>query len=133
MEELTGLIAVGGLWFMIIAVVGLGVWGSVARRRETNETLRRAIEAGHKLDPETLSALERPLRSADEDLRSGITLTVLAIGLGICFAIFAFGIAPGGRNGGFGFAIAGIIVGSLGVGRLVSGIARRRPPSQLDS
>lgn len=125
MDDLIPLVAVGGLWIMIIAVVGLGVWGSVIKRRENAETLRRAIDAGYKLDPQSLEALERPIKSADDDLRSGLTLTALALGLGACFGLYAGGFAPGGTDAGFGFAIAGIIVGAIGFGRLVAGMMRR--------
>lgn len=125
LDEIVPIVAVGGLWMMIIAVVGISVWGGVEKRRASNETLRRAIEAGYKLDPATLAALEKPLRTADDDVRSGITLTALALGLAACFGLFAAGFAPGGADAGFGFAIAGIIVGAIGVGRLVAGVARR--------
>jgi hypothetical protein len=126
LEELVPLVAVGGLWVMIILVVAVGVWGKVQQRRDTNETLRKAIDAGHKLDPETLAAMERPVRSADDDLRSGITLTALALGLGACFGLYAAGYGPGGPDAGFGFAVAAIIVGAVGIGRLVAGMSRRK-------
>lgn len=127
-DDIIPLVAVGGLWLMIFGIVAVSVWGSVYKRRDTNEVLRRAIDAGHKLDAETLSALERPIRSADDDVRSGITLTALALGLGACFGLFASGLAPGGNSAGFGFAIAAIIVGAVGIGRLAAGYARRKPP-----
>jgi hypothetical protein len=44
-----------------------------------------------------------------------------------CFGLFLIGWAPGGTSNGFGFAIAAIIVGSLGAGRLFAGLARRKP------
>jgi hypothetical protein len=130
-EELIGLVAVAGLWIMIVAVAWISVWGGVEKRRVSNETLRRAIEAGYKLDPATLNALEKPTRTADDDLRSGITLTALALGLAACFGVFAAGLAPGGTESGFGFAIAGIIVGAIGIGRLVAG-AMRQPKRDGD-
>lgn len=126
-DEYIAVLVPGALFLMIFGIVAVSVWGGVAKRRDTNDLLRRAIDAGHKLDPETLAAMERPVRSADDDVRSGITLTALAFGLAACFGLFASGLAPGGTSSGFGFAIAGIIVGSIGIGRLVAGLARRKP------
>jgi hypothetical protein len=130
LEDVVPIVAVAGLWIMIVAVVGISVWGGVAKRRDVNETLRRAIDAGHKLDAETLAAMERPTRSADDDLRSGITLTALALGFVGCVGLYWVGFAPGGPDAGFGFAIAAIIVGALGVGRLIAAFLRRKPKQE---
>jgi hypothetical protein len=122
-----------GLWVMIAVIVIANVWGGVQTRRDTNETLRRAIENGQTLDPQVISALAKPERSSDSDLRSGITFTALAIGFALCGLLFGGGPASIQEHGhglkieggAEGFYIVALIVGSLGVGRLISAYLRR--------
>ena len=69
------------LFGMIFGIVAVSVWGSVQSKREANETVRRAIDAGQPLDSEAISAIGKPVRSAAQDLRGGIVLVSLAVGL----------------------------------------------------
>lgn len=117
------------LFGMILGIVAVSVWGSTVAKREANETLRRAIDAGQTLDSEAISAIGKPVRSAAQDLRGGIVLVSLAIGL-ILAGLMASGALPFAGTGwdddaGVGFFIAAMIVGAIGVGQLVAGLVRQ--------
>lgn len=115
------------LFGMIFGIVAVSVWGSVQSKREANETVRRAIEAGQPLDSEAISAIGKPVRSAAQDLRGGIVLVSLSFGL-ILAGLMAAGVIGGSGwddDAGVGFFIAATIVGAIGVGQLVSGWMRR--------
>jgi hypothetical protein len=117
-----------GAFTMIVAIVLAAVWGGVQSKREINETLRRAIDSGQQLSAETLSALQKPERPASQDLRSGVILTALGLGFGLCAAVFGNG--DFGEDGaGRGFAIAAIIVGAIGIGQLLAAWLRRERKS----
>jgi len=55
-------------------------------RNAVQQTVQVAIEKGHELSPELLDRLGQPQTSGHTDLRRG----VIAISLGVAFAIFAF-------------------------------------------
>lgn len=122
-----------GLWVMIAVISVAAVWGGVQTRRDTHETIRRAIDNGQQLDPRVIASLAKPERSAEHDLRGGITFTALAIGFGLCGLLFGGGPASihhEGDNlsiegGAEGFYIVALIVGSLGIGRLIAAYLRR--------
>jgi hypothetical protein len=113
-----------GSFVMIVAIVVAVVWGGVQSRKELNETLRRAIDSGQPLPPEAISALQKPERSPGQDMRSGVILTALAVGFLACSLVFGNG-DFGDDGAGRGFAIAAIIVGSIGVGQLIAAWLRR--------
>jgi hypothetical protein len=87
------------------------------------ETLRQAIQAGQKLDENTLKLLIKPPMTPDADLRQGIMTTCLAIG----FASAALFCTIMGLDRDL-FAVLGmitIIIGSVGAGQLISWKVRR--------
>jgi len=117
-----------GAFGMILGIVAVSVWGSVQSKKEANETVRRAIDAGQQLDSDAISAIGKPVRSAAQDLRGGIVLVSLSIGL-ILAGLMASGVLPVAGDGwdddaGVGFYIAAMIVGGIGVGQLVAGLVR---------
>jgi hypothetical protein len=114
---------------MIFGIVAVAVWGNVQARKEANETVRRAIDAGQPLDSEAISAIGKPVRSSAQDLRGGIVLVSLAVGL-ILAGLMAAGAMPFVGAGwdddaGMGFFVAAMIIGAIGVGQLVAGLVRR--------
>lgn len=111
---------------MIFGIVAVSVWGATEAKKQANETVRRAIDAGQQLDSEAISAIGKPVRSAAQDLRGGIVLVSLAVGL-ILAGLMAGGVFGGGWDdeAGMGFFIAAAIVGAIGVGQLVAGLVRR--------
>lgn len=116
------------LFGMILGIVAVSVWGSTQSKKEANETLRRAIDAGQTLDSEAISAIGKPVRSAAQDLRGGIVLVSLSVGL-VLAGLMAAGALPFAGAGwdedaGVGFFIAAMIVGAIGIGQLVAGMVR---------
>jgi hypothetical protein len=112
---------------MIVGIVLIGVWGSVQARREANETIRRAIDSGQQLDAETLSSLNKPVRSPQADMRGGVIMMFLGLGLALAGAV-AGGVFGGGfdPNAGTGMFIAAAIVGFIGIGQFVAGMMRSK-------
>lgn len=114
------------LFSMIFGIVAVAVWGNVQNRKELNETVRRAIDSGQKLDADTISSLGKPARTVAADLRGGIVLLFLGAGL-IMAGLMASGVILGkgwDDDAGIGFFIAAAIVGAIGVGQLVSALVR---------
>lgn len=74
------------IMFISIAVV-LSFWLYFRYRSRSalQQTVQAAIEKGHDLSPELLDRLGQPETSGHADLRRG----VIALGLGVAFAIFA--------------------------------------------
>lgn len=116
------------LFAMIAVIVAASVWGGVANKRAANETVRRAIEAGAPMDVETISALQRPMRVWQQDLRGGIVMIALAIGFIVAGFLGQGGMFAGDHDldHGVPFFIAAAIVGSIGVGQLIAGLVMRR-------
>lgn len=112
--------------FMIFGIVAVSVWGNVQNKKELNETVRRAIDSGHKLDADTISSLGKPVKTAAADLRGGLVLLFLGLGL-VIGGLMASGIILGkgwDDDAGTGFFVAAAIVGAIGVGQLVAALVR---------
>jgi Domain of unknown function (DUF6249) len=115
------------LFAMVLGIVAVSVWGNVQNKKELNETVRRAIDAGHKLDADTISSLGKPVKTAAADLRGGLVLLFLGAGL-IAAGLMASGVILGNGwddDAGIGFFVAASIVSAIGVGQLVAGLVRR--------
>jgi hypothetical protein len=111
---------------MIFGIVAVSVWGSVQNKKELNETVRRAIDSGQKLDADTISSLGKPVRTAAADLRGGLVLLFLGVGL-VIGGLMASGVIAGNGwddDAGTGFFVAAAIVGAIGVGQLVAALVR---------
>jgi hypothetical protein len=116
-----------GLWIMIAAIVVASVWGSVQNKRAVADTIKRAIDAGQQLDPETISALHKPARPYQQDLRGGIILIALSLGFIVAGVMSQMdeehaAVMSWADNG---FFIAAVIIGALGAGQLVAALVRR--------
>jgi Domain of unknown function (DUF6249) len=118
-----------GLWVMIAVIVVAAVWGSVQNRRTVADTIKRAIDSGQKLDPETISALHKPARAYAQDLRGGIILISLAIGFVVAGVMSLFNDTGDSAEAMHwahnGFFFAAVIIGALGIGQLVAALVRR--------
>jgi hypothetical protein len=108
-------------WLFIAIIVVAGIGNGAFRHYQTQQTIRKAIESGQTLDPQTLERLlasERPKAAA---VRPGLIVggvLMLAIGAGLAAAGWFMSQArPGDLWQGLG---AGSIVGLIGVGLLVS-------------
>lgn len=112
---------------MIFGIVAVSVWGNVQNKKEMNETVRRAIDSGQKLDADTISSLGKPVKTAAADLRGGLVLMFIGVGL-VIGGMMASGVILGkgwDEDAGTGFYVAAAIVGSIGIGQLVAGLVRR--------
>lgn len=113
-----------GLFVMIAVIVAASVWGSVQNKRTVADTIKKAIENGHVLDPETISALHKPARAAAQDIRGGIVLSALAAGF-VAAGFIYLNSGSGDPDGFYGFFIAACIIGALGIGQLIAGFLRQ--------
>jgi hypothetical protein len=118
-----------GAFAMITGIVVANVWGSIASKREINDTLRRAIDNGQTLDAETIASfLRKPTPTAERDIRGGVTLLFLGFGF-VLAGLIAAGLFPGvigwDSEAGTGFFVAATIIGAIGAGQLVAGLMRR--------
>ena len=79
--------AVGAVMFMGLTVVfSLLVWFRYKAKRDSQETIRVAMEKGQQLSPELFERLTNPPIPANRDLRRGI----LGVGLAIGIALFGY-------------------------------------------
>jgi hypothetical protein len=116
--------------FVAIAVVASAV-KSADGHRETQKTIRQAIEKGQTLDPATLERLiqsNRPPPPKPADVRraclfGGIMLLAVGAGLGV----IGWAISHNDPNALYPGLGAGALVGLLGVGLLVATLAIREP------
>lgn len=109
--------------FVALAAVAIVLIVYAARaRRDQQETLRHAISAGQQLDADTIALLAKPPRAPELDMRAGIIMGSLALGLLGCAAVLAADTAN--ENGALVFAILGILVGSVAAGQLAAWKAR---------
>jgi hypothetical protein len=76
-----------GFWLFLGAIVVAGIWYAVRVREMQQETLRRLIESGEALDPETRQALLRAGAEGDRLDRSlraaGVIMLFIAPGLAV--------------------------------------------------
>ena len=74
------------LFAAIAVVISFWLYFRYRSRHALQQTVQAAIEKGQDLSPELLDRLGQPNTSGDTDMRRG----VIAIGIGIAFAVFAF-------------------------------------------
>ncbi|MDB5420897.1 MAG: hypothetical protein JWR59_844 [Brevundimonas sp.] len=90
MEELIPI----ALFAMIAAIVIVPSYLKSRERKEMQATLRSAIEKGQPLPPEVIEALSKdnikPPASASRDLRIGVILLAVSIGIGLFGYAFNF-------------------------------------------
>jgi len=111
-------------WIFIASVVVAGIWYAYARNRETQKTIRLAIEKGIPVDDALVKKLF--LRESGNPMdyyTSGIICLAVSIGLPI-LGYFIGRIAP---EAFFPIAGAGILVGIIGIALILCGmlISRR--------
>jgi hypothetical protein len=131
--DISAAVGAASFWMFIAIVVVVVVVSATFRYRETQQTIRKAIESGQTLDPETLDRLLRSTRPGGSPPSRAFFLVggimMLAIGAGLV----AIGMAeatshsnPSQLYQGLG---AGAMVGLIGVGLLVAGRLLGNPPA----
>jgi hypothetical protein len=128
MEAFLGIMVPISFFVMIAVIVAVSVWGSVQGKRAIADTMRRAIESGRSIDADAISAIQRPTRSREADLRGAIIMIFLAGGLCAAGFMVAGGIPDeqGAYWAGNGLFIAAVIIGAIGVGQLIAALVTRR-------
>lgn len=125
-------IGVLGFWLFIAAVVVAGIWESARKRESQQETLRRIVESGQKLDP---AVLDRILGESDDKKTAkelGIAATIVLFAApGLAAFALVLGLNdPKARNALLGIAL---LVGFVGAGLyLAARVLRRRGTGQGD-
>lgn len=80
-------------FIMVVAIVAIPAWLKSRDRREMQATLRSAIEKGQPLPPEVIESITKdnvkPPATATRDLRTGVILLAVAIGI----AIMGYGVS----------------------------------------
>jgi amino acid transporter len=121
-------VGAAAFWMFIAIVATAGVAGAAFRHHETQKTIRKAIESGQSLDPETLDRLLRSNRPSGPPPRAGFLvggILMLAIGVGIALiGWFTAQTDPRQLYPGLG---AGSLVGLIGLALLLCGLLIGRP------
>ena len=105
---------------MIAAIVIVPTWLKSKERQDMQATLRASLDKGQPLPPEVIDALTRqtvkPPASASRDLRTGVILLALSLGIA---ATFAFIGTRFGESEAWGFGAFAAIPGTLGLAFIV--------------
>ena len=74
--------------FLFVLIVGVSrQWSAMRARRDVQETIRAAIQAGQTLTPETIEAIAMDTHPARGDLRAGVVLLASAAALLVIAAL----------------------------------------------
>jgi hypothetical protein len=130
--DITGAVAAGSFWMFIAIVVITGVTGAAFRHHETQKTIRKAIESGQALDPDTLDRLLRSARQAGTPPTRNFFLVAGVMMLSVAAGLVAIGWAESASHANpsqfFQGLGAAAMVGLIGVGLLVAGRLVSKPP-----
>ena len=91
-HELAAAVGAAAFWIFVAVCVVSGMIGSVLRHRETQKTIRQAIEKGQALDPATLQSLMHPNRPDQNPTTWYGMLTggLIMICIGVGFAVMGW-------------------------------------------
>jgi hypothetical protein len=116
-------------WIFVAIVVLASIWYAFARNRETQKTIRLAIEKGMQLDPALIDKLIIRKSGKPEDYYVG-GFICLAVGIGL--PILGFFIGRIESEAFFPIVGAGILVGLIGISLVMCGmlVGRRERASK---
>lgn len=108
------------MFAMIAAIVIVPSWLKSKERREMQATLRASLDKGQPLPPEMIDALTRqtvkPPASASRDLRIGVILLSLSLGIAATFSFIGFKF---GETEAWGFGAFAAIPGFIGLAFII--------------
>jgi hypothetical protein len=108
------------MFAMIAAIVIVPTWLKSKERRDMQATLRASIDKGQALPPEVIDALTRqtvkPPATAARDLRMGVILLALSLGIGVTFSVIAYTF---GESEAWGFGAFAAIPGAVGLAFII--------------
>jgi hypothetical protein len=128
-HDIASAVAAASFWMFIAVCAVAGAASAAFRHRETQKTIRQAIEKGDALNPEMLDRLmqsSRPRAPRGALMFVGIMMLAIAGGLAL-IGWFGAQTSPGMLSQGLG---AASIVGLIGAGFLVAYFALPRGPGQ---
>jgi Domain of unknown function (DUF6249) len=124
-------VGAAAFWMFVAVCVVAGAWGSISRNRESQKTIRQAIDKGQTLDPQTIERLLHSNRPPPPNpagfLVGGLVLICIGVGLPVMGWFIQLG---GGQNSGGAFYPmigVGCLVGLLGVALLIASVLVRKP------
>lgn len=105
-------------WGFVAIVVVAGIWSSIRKREVQHETLRRIIESGQEVSPETIQKiLSRHAERLDRDLMAGGLITLfVAPGL----AVLGWFLSAVSKDALMPLLGTSILVGCISIGLIVA-------------
>ena len=108
------------MFAMIAAIVIVPTWLKSKERIDMQATLRASLDKGQPLPPEMIEALTRqtgkPPASAARDLRTGVILLALSLGIAATFTFIGIKF---GEDEAWGFGAFAAIPGAMGVAFII--------------
>jgi hypothetical protein len=120
-NDITAAVGAGAFWAFISICVIAGVASGIFRHRETQKTIRQAIERGQTLDPETMDRLIRSNRPPPANPAGFLVGGIVLIFLGAGLAIMGWFISLQSHEAFYPMLGVGSLLGLLGLSLLVAG------------
>jgi hypothetical protein len=129
-SDIAPAVAAAAFWMFVAVCVVAGAWGSIARNRESQKTIRQAIEKGQTLDPQTIERLLQSNRPPPPNpagfLVGGLVLVCIAVGLPTMGLFISWGGCPHADGAFYPMIGVGCLVGLLGVALLIASVLLRK-------
>ena len=123
--DITAAVGAAAFWGFVAVCVVAGVASSIFRHRETQKTIRQAIESGQTLDPATLERLMQgdkpsPAQPAAQTRFGFIVGGIIMLCIGAGLAVMGWFISLGDHSSFYPMLGVGALVGMIGVGLLIA-------------
>jgi len=125
MGTMTGIAALG-FWMFIAAIVIAGIWSDIRKRESQQETLRRVVESGQRIDSALIDKMVGSAQGdshADRDLKVGGTIT-MSVGPGLY--LLGYFISGGAGETHRVFIGIALLVSVIGLGIYIAGMMSAR-------
>ena len=122
-HDITAAVGAAAFWFFVAVCVAAGAAQAISRNRETQKTIRQAIEKGQTLDPDTLERLLHGSREPKTpQSRFGLALGgLIMICIAIGFVLMGWFVTMSQGGGDFHvFLGVGCLIGMIGVPLLIA-------------